>query len=217
MNTAFTIVLLISAGVALTGIASWLRNMLSRPPVNDPTPESVSSTDGVLYAFTTGMLPWKKESTRKHWLDYARGMLFHAGIFAGLASLALSPWTEIPLTFRAILGVVLAAGAISGLLGLAVRVGRPILRSLSRTDDYLSPALVTAFILAGLAFVIYPAFRAGFYLVASAMLLYLPFSKVRHFVYFFFARAYFGHLFGHRGVIGLAHSAAIVSKGDDNG
>lgn len=47
---------------------------------------------GVLYAFTFGMMPWAKESTRRHMLAYLRGVGFHAGIFAGLGALLVSPW-----------------------------------------------------------------------------------------------------------------------------
>ena len=39
---------------------------------------------GVLYAYTLGMAPWAKESTRRHLLAYLRGVAFHLGIFLGL-------------------------------------------------------------------------------------------------------------------------------------
>lgn len=213
MNTISQVVLIISTAVALAGIAYWLRVIFFMPRLVDPTPESGSSEDGIRYAFTVGMLPWKKESTRKHWKDYARGILFHVGILAALITLAVSPWAGFPVAGRAILGAGLAVGFVSGILGISARFTRPNMRSMSRLDDYLSPALVTAFIVTGLVFVANPSLRAVFYLVSSAMLLYLPFSKIRHFVYFFIARIYFGRLFGHRGVIGLTQAHVVASEG----
>jgi len=46
----------------------------------------------------------------------------------------------------------------------------------------------------------------AFYLVAALMLVYIPFSKIRHCVYFFYSKSFFGRHFGHRGVIGQPKS-----------
>ena len=41
----------------------------------------------------------------------------------------------------------------------------------------------------------------AFYLVSAAMLIYLPLGKIRHCLYFFFSRTFFGKFFGRRGVL----------------
>jgi hypothetical protein len=216
MNTFSTALLVVSTLVALAGLVSWILGLMRRPHVSDPTPGSGSSRRGIIYAFTSGMLPWNKESTRMHWLDYVRGILFHAGIFGGLLTLTLTPWWNgVPPPLRIMVGVALAIGFIGGLLGLWARFSRPNLRAMSRPDDYISPVLVTAFIANAAAFASGLVSREIFYLSASVMLLYLPVSKVRHSVYFFHSRIYFGGLFGHRGVIGQPHG--LASKGDTNG
>ncbi|HEY6074527.1 MAG TPA: hypothetical protein VIV15_14350, partial [Anaerolineales bacterium] len=46
---------------------------------------------GIRYAFTAGMMPWAKESTRIHMIAYLRGIGFHIGIFTALAALLISP------------------------------------------------------------------------------------------------------------------------------
>src|SRR5574341_1372447 len=58
----------------------------------DQSPLKGHPTHGVTYAFTLGMLPWAKESTRIHMIAYLRGIGFHVGIFAAIGALLISPW-----------------------------------------------------------------------------------------------------------------------------
>ena len=37
--------------------------------------------EGIFYAFGKGMMPWEKDSARRHILTYIGGMLYHGGIF----------------------------------------------------------------------------------------------------------------------------------------
>ena len=62
----------------------------------------------------------------------------------------------------------------------------------------------TGVLLAALAFaaLLWPASLPVFYLGAAVMLVYIPFSKIRHCVYFFYSKFFFGLNFGRRGVIG---------------
>jgi hypothetical protein len=48
-----------------------------------------------------------------------------------------------------------------------------------------------------------------FYVVAAVMLIYIPFSKIRHCVYFFYSKFFFGLSFSHRGVIGQPGSEYV--------
>ena len=63
----------------------------SGPSRRDLSPAKGSPWTGMVYAFTLGMAPWAKESTRRHMLSYLRGVAFHIGIFAGLAALVRQP------------------------------------------------------------------------------------------------------------------------------
>jgi hypothetical protein len=47
-----------------------------------------------------------------------------------------------------------------------------------------------------------PSVLPVFYVVGAVMLVYIPFSKIRHCVYFFYSKFFFGLSFGRRGVIG---------------
>ncbi|MCP2621046.1 hypothetical protein NLC30_03460, partial [Candidatus Aminicenantes bacterium AC-334-E05] len=43
-----------------------------------------NKTKGILYAFGKGMLPWKKESIKNHFISYIAGIFYHFGIFLAL-------------------------------------------------------------------------------------------------------------------------------------
>jgi len=156
----------------------------------------------VLYAFTTGMAPWAKESARIHWVAYIRGILFHLGIFLGLALLIASPWlAQIPAQVRLAITAILEIGAILGLAGFWIRWREPALRQLSTPDDYASLALATLFLACGGVAAALIEFLPVFWIISGITLAYTPFSKLRHFVYFFYARIYFGLVFGNRGLL----------------
>jgi nitrate reductase gamma subunit len=148
------------------------------------------------------MMPWAKESTRTHLRAYLRGIVFHIGIGAAFLILILSPWRDVvaPSVHWA-LALLSGAGALTGLGGLAARIGEPRLRRLSTPDDFFAVALVSAFTAAGAAAGLTPGARPVFYLLAAVTLAYIPFGKIRHCFYYFFARYFFGIAFGRRGVL----------------
>jgi nitrate reductase gamma subunit len=196
------IILLISLTVALMGVGVWIYRLLSRPGACDPSPGKGSTKLGILYAFTLGMLPWKKESARLHWMVYLRGIAFHAGIFAGILALILSIFN---VTSHAILSLALSVlmwlGVISGVAAIISRAADPMLRGISNADDYISPALISLFMTTGALHIVGLPSTVYFYIATSVLCLYLPWSKVRHCVYFFFSRGKIGAMMGRRGLL----------------
>jgi hypothetical protein len=195
-----------AAAVAAAGLWRHLSIALSRPFRPERARPAGSPAAGVRYAFTLGMMPWAKESTRRHLPAYLRGIVFHAGIGAGLVGLVLALWTpDLPAVPRRLLAGILAAGAAAGWGGLAARVVEPGLRTLSTPDDYVAVALVSAFLTAG-ALASWDARWTGIYLLAgAATLVAIPFTKIRHCFYYFFSRYFFGLFYGRRGVLGGRH------------
>lgn len=205
-------VALMGLAVAVAGLtARWRETGLRSRPV-DHAPARGDVKAGIRYAFTLGMAPWTKESTRIHAAAYLRGVGFHAGIFAGLAVLAARPWWPgLPPVARTVIALGLAAGALLGAAGSVMRLREPHLRALSTMDDHVSIWLVTVFLgLTGLA-VWQPRFVVSMYVAAGVMMAYIPFGKIRHCLYFFVARGAFGRFVGRRGV--LPHPAAIAKEG----
>ena len=174
----------------------------------DKSPTKGNISHGIMYAFTTGMMPWVKESTRIHMIAYLRGIGFHIGIFTAIGSVILSPlWGFIPAWVRLLLGIVLGIGAILGAAGGVMRIAEHNLRGLSLPDDHFAVWLTTLFIaVAGLG-VLNEAFVIPMYIVAAITFTYVPLGKIRHCLYFFFSRTFFGKFFGRRAV--FPHPEAV--------
>lgn len=194
-------------GICVIGLTLRLRQILNRPFKKDLSRPRGSVGRGILYAFTLGMAPWEKESTRIHWIAYFRGILFHVGVFLALAVLFASPWLEsVPTLLLRLAVIVTGVGAVAGFAGIPMRLAEANLRVLSLPDDYFSVFLTSLFVALACAALLWPVTLPGFYLVAAVMLAYIPFSKIRHCVYFFYAKFFFGLNFGRRGVIGQPKS-----------
>jgi hypothetical protein len=149
------------------------------------------------------MAPWEKESTRIHWIAYLRGIFFHIGIFTAFAVLLASPWLSLlPDLLIWVVVAVTGIGALFGFAGIIMRLSGPNERLLSLPDDYASVFLTSLFTALASVALIWPAALPVFYVIAGIMMAYIPISKIRHCVYFFYSKFFFGFGFGRRGVIG---------------
>jgi nitrate reductase gamma subunit len=196
-------IVLIALALCGVGLGWRLRRLLAHPSRPDRAPPRGAAWRGILYAFTWGMMPWAKESTRRHFLPYVRGVLFHIGIFATFASLIVSPWRHaLPPTLAQVgLGLTLM-GALGGLIGVLMRILDERLRALSHPDDDAAVVLVTAWQAAGTAFWADPGALPFFYGLSALTLVAIPLTKIRHCLYFFFSRFFFGRFYGRRAVLG---------------
>lgn len=92
---------------------------------------------------------------------------------------------------------------LTGLSGLGILIKRMIkkeLKALSNPDDFISNILVTAFQFIT-ALVLYNGqYFPVYFIIVSALLLYLPLGKLKHTIYFFAARYHLGFFYGWRGV-----------------
>ena len=167
----------------------------------DRSPIKGNVSHGIAYAFTTGMLPWAKESTRIHMIAYLRGIGFHIGIFTAIGAVIISPfWEYLPPVLSWTLFGVLTLGAFLGTAGGVMRIVEHNLRGLSLPDDHFAVWLTTLFItVTGLA-VVNEAFLIPTHIVAAMTFVYVPVGKIRHCLYFFFSRTFFGKFFGRRAV-----------------
>lgn len=205
MPAPWLLILGAAAVLAGAGIAVRLRVFLRHAWRPERAPAAGSLAAGVRYAFTTGMMPWAKESTRIHLLAYLRGIVFHAGIAAGFIALAAAPWYgSIPAVGRWALVAASAAGALAGWAGFAARFVERTLRAVSTPDDLVSVALVSSFLTAAAAAWWDPRWSVAFYVLGAATLVAIPLTKIRHCIYYGFSRYYFGLFYGRRGIIGGA-------------
>lgn len=202
--SATTWLVAIGFAICIAGLSWHLIRMLRLLPPRDQAPERSSPLEGVAYAFSLGMMPWVKESTRRHFTDYLRGVFLHIGIFTGFLVLLLSLWrSEIHWIAVIVFIGLLSLGAFNGFMGLVARLTDKNLRKLSTPDDYFSVFLVTAFEVTAIAALISLANTGALHIVSALLLAYIPFGKIRHCLYFFFSRFYFGQFYGRRGVLRL--------------
>jgi hypothetical protein len=181
---------------SLLFFAVWTMQIKGRRKPDYSIPRG-SGLRGVLAAFTTGMLPWRKESAKLEPLSYTAGILYHLASFSSLVILA---FPGLLLGAGAVFFWVLTAGVACGLYLLMKRVFKKRLRFLSGPGDYAANLVVDLMqlsVLLAITGVVPPVVP---YFVTCAVLLYLPFGKLRHCYFFFASRLLLGRSYGRRGV-----------------
>lgn len=182
-----------------------IRQLSRLPMPAEVGPPKGSARSGALRSYATLVSPWSMESTRRNPGRWAEFWLYHLGVAAALTATFTLPFAPGFMTdgvrtgFAALILPALAVGVVK----LARRLTRPELRLVSTLDDYF--ALVTMEVFFGTGVLALLTDRAGWrttwFLVTAALIAYVPFSKISHYVYFFFARWLVGRRYGHRGVL----------------
>jgi nitrate reductase gamma subunit len=103
---------------------------------------------------------------------------------------------------RIVFAIFVALALVVGAIRLRRRFADPTLRIISTPDDYFSLAAVEVFFFLTFMTLVVDTdgWRLAYFLVTAAFLFYVPFSKISHYVYWFFARVLMGVRYGRRGV-----------------
>jgi nitrate reductase gamma subunit len=182
-----------------------IRWILKFEAERDRTPARGVQREGIRYAYATLAKPWKLPSTRRHWFRWLEFALFHLAVAITIALTFLIPYAPrlvSPPTVTHFLQAVIALGALIGLSRLARRLVRPEMRVISSPDEIFSLVMLVVWMLAG---VLAAPMRSEpailtFFLLTTFFLIYVPFSKISHYIYWPFIRFYLGKQLGHRGV-----------------
>jgi nitrate reductase gamma subunit len=170
-----------------------------------------SKAKGIAWSLAVVAMPWAMESTRKHPLFYVQFVLFHMGVTAAITLSFLIPYAPSLLepkaavrAFQVMIGAAFAVGCIR----IVRRVAVPVLRSISTPDDYFSLILLTTWLFFGVLASPNDASKGewpllAFFLLTAFFLIYVPFSKISHYLYYPFGRFFLGKTMGHRGVFPL--------------
>lgn len=152
--------------------------------------------------------PWTVEKYRKTPVFYAQFIIFHLGAAAAISVTFIIPhWPEL-LGFDAFvrsLQVILSAAFVAGVVRLYRRLSDPPLRLISTWDDYFALVMMIVFYVIGAAAISYRCDGCNwivltFFLVAAFFHVYVPFSKIIHYLYYPFLRYYLGKTMVHRGI-----------------
>jgi hypothetical protein len=170
----------------------------------DVAPPRGSPIAGALRSYTNIFIPWSMESAQKHpwrWVEFGA---YHVGALIAILNTFTTPFAPGIMTqpVRWVFAVLIAPAFLLGFVKLARRVTRPEMRLISTADDYFALASVELFFFTGVMALLIDTsvWRTIYFLITAGFLFYVPFSKISHYVYFFFAAAITGGRYGKRGV-----------------
>lgn len=171
---------------------------------------------GFLYSWAIIGMPWVMESSRTKPITYGMFVIFHVGVVVAIAEsfiipyapgfLAANPW------LTTVIQVSCGAACVVGVLRFIRRVSDKGMRAISSPDDYFSLLLLTVwFAFAALAGSNNAAAGEGilltYFWMTAFFLVYVPFSKISHYLYYPITRYYFGKSMGNRGTYPIVKSA----------
>ena len=216
-HTLQEVALVFMALVYITRITWFLRRFKAGGERQAPTGAmNTTKAKGIVYSWANVMMPWAMESTRTKPFLYGQFVLFHIGVTAAIGLSFIIPYApgllENEVLVR-VLQVLIGAACLVGVLRIVRRVGSPYMRAISSPDDYFSLILLTVwFFFATLAV---PNSTANgewhlltYFILTAFFLVYVPFSKISHYLYYPFTRYYFGKSMGYRGVYPIQRGSA---------
>jgi cell shape-determining protein MreD len=168
---------------------------------------------GARYSLWNVAMPWSMESTRKPkgFIFYISFVIFHLGVVAGISLAFVSTiapdFLRIPVVGNTTLVFLVAAFLVS-VYRILRRTLRPLMRLISTPDDYFSLVMLTIWFGLGACTQAYlmgvwgmtnETLLVAYLYLTSFFLLYVPFSKISHYLYYPFTRTYIGRALGHRG------------------
>ena len=159
---------------------------------------------GVLKSYGSIFMPWSMESSRKHgwrWLFFG---LYHIGALVAIVNTFTLPFAPQLMTdsVKLIFGILIAPSVVVGLIKLIQRITKPELRHISTFDDYFSLLSLEFFLFFGVMTLLTgaPFWSISYFLITAFFLFYVPFSKISHYIYFFFSHVLTGWRYGYRGI-----------------
>jgi len=169
------------------------------------TPARGDHNRAIAYAYLTLTMPWELESLKKkpiRWVEFAA---FHIGVAVAIGITFVLPYfpvlLSIPITIRLAQGVLVLA-LFAGISRMIRRLALPEMRAISSPDDYFAIIMLNAWLVTAIVGTAQTseAWLAAFFAMTAFFLVYVPFSKISHYIYYPFVRYYVGKHFGHRGV-----------------
>ncbi len=163
---------------------------------------------GILYSMMNIAMPWAMESIRKRTGFYVQFVIFHLGVVAAITATFIIPYRPQLFESRAFVLIfqsVAGAAFFVGLMRLYRRLANPSVRLISTGDDYFSLVLMI-FYFAVAVLAIPNDYQNNewplilFFALTAFFLIYVPFSKIGHYLYYPFTRFFIGKTLGHRGV-----------------
>jgi hypothetical protein len=169
---------------------------------------NASSFKGIVYSWANIAMPWSMESTRRMIFFYIQFVVFHLAVAANISMSVIIPYVPgliKPMIVVRLLQILFAAAFLIGCYRMFRRLSHPAIRLISTPDDFFSLGLLTVWCFVSIfAVPNRPDLGEGplmvYFIMTAFFLVYVPFSKISHYLYYPFTRFYFGRTMGHRGV-----------------
>ncbi|MFC2174229.1 hypothetical protein ACFLU6_16665 [Acidobacteriota bacterium] len=169
---------------------------------------------GILYSWFIIAQPWAMESSRSKLFLYFQFVIFHLGVVCAIGLSFIIPYASGLLSLKPLLWImwIIIGGAFCvGLYRIVRRISDQYMRAISTPDDYFSLILLTvwfffAFLSVSNSTTYGKWHLVTYFLLTAFFLVYVPFSKISHYLYYPFTRYYFGKSMGYRGVYPIVHS-----------
>jgi nitrate reductase gamma subunit len=187
-----------------------IRQLLKKPFPAEKAELKGDRVAGALYSLTNVLRPRDMESTEKNLYFYTEFLIFHIAVALTIGStflIPLAPFLMTP-TVTAVFMVFMGLAFLIGLRRIYRRFTTPEIKIISSPDDYFAIILMTVFF--GVGVVTMWLWIQGnpetgwmwlFFLLTTFFLIYVPFSKISHYVLYPFGRVNFGMVFGGRGIL----------------
>jgi nitrate reductase gamma subunit len=167
-----------------------------------------SEYSGILQSMMNVAMPWAMESIRKKPGFYLQFVIFHIGVFAAIAATFIIPyWPQLfeSRTYVVLFQSIIGTAFLVGILRLMRRITNPAVRLISSADDYFSLVLMTVYFAVAILAIPNTYTKSEwplvlFFALTAFFLIYVPFSKIGHYLYYPFTRFFIGRTLGHRGV-----------------
>lgn len=185
----------------------WLLNFQAGQERQPPTGAS-NSWKGIIYSWANIAMPWAMESTRQKFYFYTQFVIFHLAVTFNIAMSFTIPYApHLIKSSGAVRGlqILFFTGFIIGCYRFYRRLHHPVVRQISSPDDYFSLLLLTIWMFVSIwAAPNQPELGEGplivYFIMTAFFIMYVPFSKISHYLYYPFTRYYFGKTMGYRGV-----------------
>lgn len=195
----------------------WILKFPAAKERQAPTGQGeIQPTRSILYSWMNVGMPWAMESTRRNFFLYLQFVVFHLGVVAAIGLSFVIPYAPGLLElagFVTLIQILTAAACLVGVIRLIRRVGLQRMRAISTPDDYFSLILLTVwFFFATLAAP--NRYQEGefvlltYFWMTAFFLIYVPFSKISHYLYYPFTRYFLGKTLGRRGVYPIVHKGS---------
>jgi len=187
-----------------------INQLLKKPFPPEKAELKGDRTAGAIYSLANVLRPWEMESTRTHVYFYVEFLIFHIAVALTIGSTFFIPLVPHLMTagVTTVIQIFMGLAFLIGLRRIYRRFTVPEIKIISSPDDYFAIILMTAFF--GVGFITMQMWKLGlpetgwmwiFFLMTTFFLLYVPFSKISHYVLYPFGRVNFGMIFGGRGIL----------------